>query len=310
MSENIALQKVIQHLKELAEFSQKIAGSLQERREVMDRYFAVTPECLENELEIQEAEVDGHVGYWVVPKGHKGNRRLLYIHGGSWMSGSIRTYRAFIEKLAIATNCAVLFLEYPLTPEHPYPAGLNASVAAFQWLRENGLSENRGQNDQRAEKIYIAGDSAGGNLALCTLVACKQQGIPQPDAAIAISPSVDLTFSSNSFKTNAQIDPIISPEVLPLVAEFYLQKAGIEKSPTVSPLFADLTGLSPLMLQTGEAEVLIDDSIRFAEAAKGAGVDVTLDLWPDMPHVFQGFAPFLPEAQQAIDKMGEFLKSQ
>ena len=304
MSENVPLKSVIEHLAELAKYSQQITGGVDERRAVIDRYFAVAPECLETTLPIQQVNVSGHTGYWIIPEGHSGERRLLYIHGGSWMSGSIKAYRAFVEKLAIASNCALLFVDYPLIPENPYPAGLNACVDVYQWLRENGP-----HGAGSAKQIYIAGDSAGGHLSLCTLIACKDRNIPMPDRVVTISPCVDFTFSGDSIRTKAEVDPIISPVAMPLIRAAYLQNGEDIKNPTISPLYADLSGLPPLMLQTGEAEILLDDSTRFAKAAEVAGVDVTLDLWPDMPHVFQGFAPFLPEAEQAIAKMGAFLQS-
>lgn len=254
--------------------------------------------------------------YWFVPHEYDGKNRLLYIHGGSWMSGSVKGWGAFMGRLATATGCAVLFAEYALMPEQPFPAGLNDCITAYHWLRNNTPNESLTFESQPNDvkpiesgidhKIFMAGDSAGGNLALACLLSLKDQGCDLPDAALAISPCTDLTASGESMAGRKHLDPIINPEAISPLAQAYVQGVQDHAYPLVSPLFGQLSGLPPIMIQTGEAEVLLDDSRRFAQNAQRAGVDITLDTWPHMPHVFQGFAPFLPQANQAMDKIKQF----
>jgi monoterpene epsilon-lactone hydrolase len=192
---------------------------------------------------------------------------------------------------------------------------LNDCLMAYEWLRENYPAENSSSENylperQQAEKVFIAGDSAGGNLALACLLAIKDKPLAMPDAALAISPCTDFTASGKSMRTHQELDPIINALAIPFLAKAYLvDSLADETNPLASPLFGDLAGLPPLMLQTGEAEVLLDDTLRFAEKAKQAGVEVLLDTWPNMPHVFQGFAPFLPQASEAIERIGAFFKT-
>jgi len=301
MNDKTALQAVISHLSQLALQTRQIGADVNVRREYIDRYFfadACIRECV---IEARAVAVAGRDAYWLVPEGVDPDRRMLYIHGGSWMSGSINGYRPFAARLAQACRCALLFIDYSLAPEQPFPAGLNDCVSAYQWLRRHGP-----QGAAAVRHCFIGGDSAGGNLTLATLLACKAQQLPLPDAALAISPCTDFTASGASMESRRQADPIILPEAIALLSAVYLQGGQNPKDPLVSPLYGDLTGLPPLLLQTGDAEVLLDDSTRFAERARAAGVDVTLDIWPEMPHVFQGFAPLLPEALEAIAKIGEF----
>ena len=304
MSESSPIQTIIKHLEALAIEMARPGIDVVMRREIIDRYFAVSPEVMEQTIQPKQVLVGNCKAYWFVPKGHKGNRRLLYIHGGSWMSGSVKGWGAFVARIAQATDCALLFIEYSLMPEHPFPAGLNDCLHAFDWLQTHGPDHNT-----QAHKSFLAGDSAGGNLALACLLALKNSNKQLPQAALAISPCTDFSGSGESMQTRAHQDPIIRPQTIALLPTVYLQNGEDLKTPLASPLFADLSGLPPIMLQTGEAEVLLDDSVRFAKKAQQAGVDVTLDTWPHMPHVFQGFAPFLPEAIEAIKKIGDFFKA-
>jgi monoterpene epsilon-lactone hydrolase len=309
MSKSVALESVLTHFKNLTLEVLQQPFDVAHRREILDRYFAVSPEVMESAIFPKQVVVAGRPGYWFVPEGHDGQRRLLYIHGGSWMSGSVKGWNPFVARLAKACACSILFIDYSLMPEAPFPAGLNDCLNAYQWLWDNGPLEEAGLGQVRAKKVFIAGDSAGGNLTLTCLLALKDKPLPMPDAALAISPCTDFTASGESMETHQARDPIINALSIPFLAEAYLSASSKEVSdPLVSPLFGDLAGLPPLMLQTGEAEVLLDDTLRFAEKAKQAGVDVFLDTWPDMPHVFQGLAPFLPEASEAIERIGAFFK--
>jgi acetyl esterase/lipase len=197
----------------------------------------------------------------------------------------------------------VLSVDYRLAPEHLFPAGLEDCVQAFQWMRENGPA---GQSPAGA--AFLMGDSAGGNLALAALLKIRDAGLPLPSATVAISPATDLTWKSPSLVSRAAVDPIINPRVLPALTSFYLGGRSQPTDPYASPLFGDYSGMPPLFLQVGDAEVLLDDATRLAEHAAGQGGAVTLEIWEGMPHVFQGFAPFLEEASQAIVKIGAFIR--
>ncbi len=314
MSKSAELTAVLMHLENLVLKVTQNPSDITRRRELLDGYFSVSPEVMAISIPPEKVMVGDRVGYWFVPEDHDGQRRLLYLHGGSWMSGSVKGWAAFMGRLAQACDCAILFIDYSLMPEAPFPAGLNDCLDAYKWLRDNRPFEKPRSEHTKAEKIFLAGDSAGGNLTLACLLAIKQNylslNLPMPDRALAISPCTDFTASGESLLSRKDQDPIINPLGIPLLAQAYLKNSNEAVThPLVSPLFGDLAGLPRLMLQTGEAEVLLDDTLRFAEKAKLAGVEVLLDTWPDMPHVFQGFAPFLPQASEAIERIGKFFKS-
>ena len=341
MKDNPELQVVMRHLKNLAQAVSVENIEVSTRRALIDDYFDLTSQVslpsdkqssteidVQNPIESSKETITdtmkqtmlqtlspikvntaGVVGYWFVPHDYDGKNRLLYIHGGSWMSGSVKGWGAFMGRLATATGCAVLFVEYALMPEQPFPAGLKDCLTAYHWLRKNapsGFNESTFSEMDTDHKIFMAGDSAGGNLALACMLSLKDQGCDLPDAALAISPCTDLTASGESMAGCKHIDPIINPDAISPLAQAYVQGVQDHAYPLVSPLFGQLSGLPPLMIQTGEAEVLLDDSRRFAQKAQRAGVEVTLDTWPHMPHVFQGFAPFLPQANQAMEKIKAF----
>ena len=310
MSKSIALESVITHLKNLTHEVLQRPMDVEYRRDILDRYFAVSPDVMLSNITPIEVVVVNRPGYWFVPEGHDGQRRLLYIHGGSWMSGSVKGWSAFVARLAQACDCSILFIDYSLMPEAPFPAGLNDCLNAYQWLWNNGPFAEAEWVQSKAGRVFIAGDSAGGNLTLACLLALKSSKQVMPDAALAISPCTDFTASGETMLTHQERDPIINALAIPYLAQAYLINSEEEATcPLASPLFGDLAGLPPLMLQTGEAEVLLDDTVRFAEKAKQAGVEVLLDTWPDMPHVFQGFAPFLPEASEAIKRIADFFNA-
>ncbi len=235
---------------------------------------------------------------WISVPGVSDDRVVLYLHGGGYMIGSMRTHRSPLSYLSRASGARVLGLNYRLAPEHPFPAAVQDSVAAYRWLLDEGVSPDR---------IVIGGDSCGGGLTIATLVALRYIGEPLPAAGISHSGWTDLAHTGDSFVTKAEADPLIDLEMLENMAATYLGDRS-RTTPLASPYYADLRGLPPLLLQVGTAEVLLDDSIRFADRAKEAGVDVTLELWDDMPHVWQAFASFLPEAREALEHCGEFVK--
>ncbi len=225
-------------------------------------------------------------------------RVMLYLHGGGYVIGSMRAYRGFLSRVSRATGARVLGLEYRLAPEFPFPAAVDDSVAAYRWLLSQGIDPGR---------IVIGGDSAGGGLTVATLVALRYLGEPMPAAGVCISPWVDLEGTGESMTSKAEVDPIVQKEMLEFMAQLYIGDKDW-RTPLASPLYADLRGLPPLLIQVGTAETLLDDSTRLADRAKASGVKVELDIWEDMIHVWPIFAPVLPEGQQAIERIGEFVR--
>ncbi|HSO19354.1 MAG TPA: alpha/beta hydrolase [Desulfosarcina sp.] len=299
-----ASEKVFDHLRGIAAQAFELIHDLEARRKLIDRYFRVDPSTSEVLGRHHPVAIDLIPAEWVVSDDADPDRRILYIHGGSWISGSPAGYRAFVSRISRAAGAAVLVVDYRLAPEHRFPAGLEDCVRAYQWMRQNGPDGAR-----PAATAFLMGDSAGGNLALATLLNVRDAGLPLPSAAIAVSPAIDFTCTSPSLVSRASVDPIINPKVLPALIPIYLGEHTDPAHPYASPLFGDYTGMPPILLQVGDFEVLLDDSRRLAERAAGQGCDVTLQIWDGMPHVFQGFAPFLPEASEALEKIGEFTRT-
>lgn len=238
---------------------------------------------------------------WVLAPGADPEVRLLYLHGGGFVSGSGGFYLAQAAHISAAAKCAVLLPDYRLAPEHPFPAGLDDCVCAHHWMVANGPG---GPGPARA--TFVAGDSAGGSLTLATLLALRDRKLKLPAGGIPLSPTTDLTLASESLRTVS--DPIISAKTMPLFRDHYLGKTD-PKNPLASPVFGDYRGLPPLLIQVGEHEMLRDDSIRVARKARADGISVTLEVWPGMFHVFQSHEPLLPEAREAIAHMAEFMRS-
>ena len=265
--------------------------------------FRVWYERFTGQFELPEDAVFEQVGAggvsaeWISTPGVSEDRVVMYLHGGGYMIGSMRTHRSPLSYLSRVSDARVLGLNYRLAPEHPFPAAVEDSVAAYRWLLAEGISPNR---------IAIGGDSCGGGLTIATLVALKYFGDPLPAAGISHSGWTDLAHTGDTFLTKAEVDPLIDKEMLEGMAAAYLGDRS-RTTPLASPYYADLRGLPPLLVQVGTAEVLLDDSVRFADRAKEAGVDVTLEVWDDMPHVWQAFASFLPEAMEALEHCGQFV---
>ncbi len=234
----------------------------------------------------------------IAAEGTRDERVILYLHGGGYCVGSPRTHRDFAWRLSAASAARVLLPDYRRAPEHPFPTAVDDAVAAYRWLLVEGIDPAH---------LVIAGDSAGGGLALAALVRLRDEGERLPAAAALLSPWVDLALTGNSLQSKAAEDPVLSPAQLQEFAELYLGDAD-PRTPLASPLYADLAGLPPLLIQAGGAEILLDDAVRLAERAEAAGVEVTLDVWPEMIHVWQGFAGFLPEGQTAVTKLGAFIR--
>ena len=225
-------------------------------------------------------------------------RHILYIHGGAYVTGSPRSHIAMVANLAKRASATATVIDYRLAPEHVYPAAIDDSVAAYRALA----------SEIDPALITIAGDSAGGGAALSTVIALRDAGDHLPGALYLLSPWTDLTGSGESVVTRQEFDPMLDGSRLVGAAEIYAGTTPLDH-PGVSPLFADLSGLPPMLIQTGMDEILLSDSIRFAEKAEAAGVDVTLDLADDMWHVYQAFARFMPEATQALIRAAVFIRA-
>jgi monoterpene epsilon-lactone hydrolase len=236
---------------------------------------------------------------WVLAAGADTSVRLLYLHGGGFVSGSGGYYLPLAAHISQAAKCAVLLVDYRLAPEHCFPAGLDDCVLAHDWLCSHGPD---GRVPARA--TFVAGDSAGGNLTLATLLALRDRKLPLPQGAISISPAADLTLASESLQT--VYDPIISSKTMPIFRDHYLKRQD-PGNPLVSPVFGDYRGLPPLLIQVGEHEMLRDDSVRVAKKAQADGIEVKLEIWPGMFHVFQSHDPLLPEGKEAVDHIAQFI---
>ena len=226
---------------------------------------------------------------------------ILYFHGGGYVAGNPASHRHLVSRLCSASRTRALVVDYPLAPENLFPAQLEAALAVYDHLVTHGST-----HDSWPQQIVVAGDSAGGGLAISTLIAARDRGLPMPAAALTMSGWFDCTGTSKSTTERAQDDPILWPETIHRLANYFL--GGQEKThPHASPLFADLAGLPPLMLQVGTDEILFDDTISLAEKARAAGVDVQLDIGEKLFHVWQFMARVLPEGAQAIERAGKFV---
>lgn len=239
----------------------------------------------------------GVQGEWVVPDDCELGRVIVYFHGGGYSTGTIGANRSLCSHIARAARARVLSVDYRLAPEHRFPAAVDDALAAYRFVVAEGYAR---------ENVALGGDSSGAGLVLGTLVALRDDGDPLPGAAICLCPWTDLTLSGATVEAKRDEDPMVRASVLALMADAYLGDAD-PRSPTASPLFADLTGLPPLLVQVGSAELLLDDSRRFAERAKAAGVDVTLEIWDDMIHVWHSFADLLPEGREAVARVGSYV---
>jgi acetyl esterase/lipase len=224
---------------------------------------------------------------------------ILYLHGGSWVVGAPETAMALTAHLVLRTGVTALSLDYRLAPEHPFPAAIDDVTAAYRALLDDGTDP---------ATVVLAGDSAGGGLAITGLLAARREGLPMPAAVITFSPSLDATRSGSSMGTKAARDPVFSPnEVMAAVDQLYLAGADPRQELLSPALHADLAGFPPLLLQVGTNEILLDDSVRMAARAAAADADVILDVTADVPHVFQSFAGELDEADRALDRAAAFV---
>lgn len=230
-----------------------------------------------------------------VPQARR-DRCVLFFHGGGYSYGNAPLYQDFMWRIGTAARASVVYFDYRLAPEHPFPAALDDAVRVARWVAT--------QFDP--QRIAFVGDSAGGGLVLATLKKLRDQADTLPRAAVAISPWTDLALTGPSLRTNYKADPMMDAAQFPAIAKRYVGGAD-PRDPYVSPLYGDAAGLPPTLIQAGSDEVLLDDAVRMAEAMRAAGCDIELDVWPKMPHVWHLYARILPEGRKAIDRVGQFL---
>lgn len=232
----------------------------------------------------------------LVPDRARSDRAILYLHGGGYASGSLASHRGLAVRLAVAARAPVLSVGYRLAPEHPFPAAFDDALAAYRWLRAEDPSR----------RLAVAGDSAGGGLACALIAALRDAGEPMPVALAAFSPWADLALTGESIDRLAGVDPIFDRESLRSFAVLYYGDRD-PRDPRISPLYGDLSGFPPTLIQVGAAEVMLDDSTRLAERLRAGGAPVELDVWPEMIHGWQLFAGMLPEGEEALAQAGAFL---
>jgi acetyl esterase/lipase len=270
--------------------------SFPESRAMFEQMVAAFP--LPEGVSSTPVDAGGIAGEWITAPGATDDQIIYWLHGGGYCIGSINTHRGLLARISAASGARVPAIDYRLAPEHPFPAAVEDAVAGYHWLLSTGVDP---------EQVVIGGDSAGGGLTVATLVALKDAGERLPAGAVCISPWTDMTLTGESLTSKAEADPMITTDGIARVRDAYVGTAD-PRAPLASPIYADLSGLPPLIIQVGENEVLLDDSSRLAERAEAAGVDVTLEVWPDMFHVWHFFAAMLPEGQQAIDRIGEWVR--
>lgn len=280
----------------LRSLSQRVSGQdpLTQRR-LWDS--TAVPSATARKVRRERAEVGGVPGAWITPKAGADDRVVLYFHGGAYIYGSLETHAELMERIAIAARARVLGLSYRLAPEHPFPAAIEDAVAAYRGLLRDGAAPGR---------IVLSGDSAGGNLAVAALLTLRDAGDPLPAGAALICPWVDLTERGGSMVTNEPYDWGFAEDFEGWMRVYI--GGGNPRDGRASPLYADLRGLPPLLVQTGGAELLRDQVLAFVERARAAGVEVERDLQPDMVHNWHVLAAMLPEARQAIERIGEFAR--
>lgn len=281
-----------------------VSGTIDEQRDAMERVAASAPPA--DGVTIEPMTLAGRSAERLVPSGADARAPasaaidgvVLYLHGGGYCTGSLDSHRGLAARIAVAAGCPVVTLDYRLAPEHPHPAAMTDAVGAYDGLLALGA---------RPEHLAVAGDSAGGGLTIATLVALRDRGSAMPAAAVCLSPWADLTQTAPAYDRLGERDPMITKAALDLMAAAYLDGLPAS-SPSASPVFADLGGLPPVLIEVGEREVLVDDAVRLADRLCQAGGTASLQVWPELIHVFQAFpGSVVPEADQSIEKVGRFI---
>lgn len=267
---------------------------IEEQRANFEKFMSEFPHG--REIVIEPFKIGDIMAAWChAPKARK-DKVIFFLHGGGFNAGTAASHSDFLGKLSKITGAYVLAIDYRLAPEHPYPAGLEDAVYAYRWLARNICHPSR---------IILCGSSAGGGLAMSLLLALKMTGEIMPTAVTLLSPWVDLTFAGKSYSINEGSD-IVRFDRLKIAAEMYIGKHD-PKHPLISPLYGDLHGLPPMLIQVGSRELLLDDAKALAEKARLSGVATYLEIWEEMIHAWALYSGKIPEGEQAIEKMGEFI---
>jgi acetyl esterase/lipase len=251
-----------------------------------------------SDITVENLSVNGVPCQMLTPAEADESRVILYLHGGGYAFGSFVSYAGLASEIGRAAGSCVLLVGYRLAPEHNFPAPIDDSRTAYQWLLDKGYDAN---------KISFAGDSAGGSLVMTTMIAIKELDDPLPGAAVCISPWLDMEFTGESIKERKDLDPLITQEGLASLVSLYMAEQDLT-IPTASPLNADISGFPPLLIQVGESEILFSDAERLAAKAEKADLQVTLEKWPEMIHVWHLFYPMLTEGRTAISRIGDFIR--
>ncbi len=268
-----------------------------QRRQRIEEVGSVWPAA--GDITFEQVDIGGLPGEWSMAPGSDASRVLMFFHGGGYCSGSILSHRRLVTEAGRAAKARTLAIEYRLAPEHPFPAALNDAFSAWNFLRTSGIA---------AERIVVGGDSAGGGLTVALINRLQGAGEHTPGCAWLLSPWTDLTLSGSTLATKDGVDPIIHKPYLAELVEAYLPKAIDRTDPRVSPLYADLKGFPPTLIQVGACETLLEDSTRFAAAAGTANVAATLEIWPDMIHAWPMWNAHLEPGRRALASAGEFIR--
>ena len=295
---------VIEHMNKTVEKFYSIEDErlgMKHFRYVMDDYFAADEsiQCCGN---VSPVSADGVYALWVTTKDSDPNKRILYFHGGGYVIGSIRGYLPLASHLSKATGASVLLIDYSLSPENIFPAAVDDAKRAYNWMLDNGP-----EGEERYKKAFISGDSAGGGLSGATTLAIIDDNGILPNAIMPISPWVEMDPVSQSYEDNKELDPFVSKDGIAWFSSVYVPNENERKNPYASPLYGDFKDFPPMLIQVGTREVLLDDSKKLNEKAKSDGCDVEIQIWDDMVHIFQGFAPYLPEANEALESISKFI---
>ncbi|MHA1194339.1 MAG: alpha/beta hydrolase [Promethearchaeota archaeon] len=274
-----------------------IKNRLEESRKGLEQLASLVK--LPKDVNLEHIDINGMAAVWISSPGFDSDKVVLYFHGGGYIEGSLNSHQDLAMRIGRAAKARVLLIDYRLAPEDPFPAAVEDAVKSYKWLIENQKIV--------PNKIVIAGDSAGGGLTLVTLIKLRDDNINLPAAGVCLSPWTDVALTSESLIRNGKVDPFLKFYDIAFMADLYVGDND-PKNPYISPLYADLHDLPPILIQVGTAEIIEDDSVRFAEKAKKAGVDVKLEVFDDMIHVFQAFADWAPEGQDGIDKIGTYIQ--
>jgi monoterpene epsilon-lactone hydrolase len=270
---------------------------LEELRHIFEQWERITGEP--GGVDYIETDAGGVPAMWAVPKACAEDRVLLCAHGGGYVVGSMYTHRKIYAHMAKGIGCRALIVHYGRAPENVHPGPVTDTTRSYKWLLDQGI---------RPGHIALIGDSAGGGLAITTILCAREQDRPVPAAAMPLSPWLDMDANGVTFDTNAARDLLVTRDIIKTMADTFLGENGNRQDPLANPLYGDLKGFPPIYIQTGADETLLDDSRKLADRARQSGVDVTLDIVPEMQHVFQFLAGTAPEADAAIRRLAAWVR--